>query len=69
VCCESIGGEQADYLDLTVRGRDRPGSTDFWDAYPPVFTAEVAGGAFHGRLDRSRQPEGRVARRLVGVTE
>jgi hypothetical protein len=53
VCCIRLGGEQAEYLALTVNGRERPDATDYWDANRLVCTAEVVAGAFRGRLDCS----------------
>jgi hypothetical protein len=78
MCCVTIGGEQAEYLALTVRGRERPDSADFWDANWLVCTAEVVAGTFRGRLDASlrtdelegflRQVE-RLNERLSGEAE
>src|SRR4051812_5561709 len=53
VCSIRIGGDQAEYLALTVNGRERPDASDYWDANWLICTAEVVAGHFRGRLDRS----------------
>jgi hypothetical protein len=51
VCYIRIECEQAEFFHLTIEGRERPDSTDYWDANWLVCTAEVAAGAFRGRLN------------------
>jgi len=53
MCSIRIGGEAAEFLGLTLHGRSRPDSTDFWDGNWLNCTAEVAAGAFQGNLHRS----------------
>jgi hypothetical protein len=43
-----FGGADAEYLTLTVHGRNRPQDTDYWDGNFLWCTAEVAVGAFRG---------------------
>lgn len=53
MCSIRIGGQSHGFLVLALNGRSHPGSTDFWDGNWIDCTAEVATGAFRGRLDRS----------------
>jgi hypothetical protein len=73
-----IGGEQAEYIALTVKGRERPDSTDFWDANWLVCSVEVTAGAYRGcydssihteELERFYQQVGGLSERLVGEAE
>src|SRR5262249_26580794 len=48
-----ISGEQVEYIALTVKGRESPGSADYWDANWLNCSVEVAAGAFRGILDSS----------------
>jgi hypothetical protein len=73
-----IGGEQAEFIALTVKGRERPDSTDYWDANWLACSVEVAAGAFRGRHDSSIRTEeleqfyqqvGGLNERLVGQAE
>ncbi len=76
--CVRIGGEQADYIALTVKGRERPDSTDFWDANWLACSVDLAVGVFRGCHDSSiradelerfyRQVE-ELDERLIGVAE
>ena len=43
-----IGGEDAEYLDLSVQGRPVPGSEDYWDGNWLGCEISVAVGAFRG---------------------
>ncbi len=52
MCVIRFGGEDAEYLTLTVHGRSLPDSLDYWDGNWLACTAEVAVGAFRGSLDR-----------------
>ena len=45
-----IGGAGAEYLTLTVHGRNIPEATDYWDGNFIWCTAVVAAGAFRGSL-------------------
>src|SRR5688572_27652939 len=45
-----FGGEGAEYLTLTVHGRNRPADTDYWDGNFLWCTAEVAAGVFRGSV-------------------
>ena len=43
-----FGGTDAEYLMLTVHGRNIPEAADYWDGNFLWCTAEVAAGAFRG---------------------
>jgi hypothetical protein len=45
-----LGGDEAEYLLLTLHGRNRPDSADYWDGNFLWCTAEVIAGAFHGSV-------------------
>ena len=73
-----IGGELAEFIVLTVKGRERPDSTDYWDANWLACSVEVAAGAFRGCHDSSIRTEeleqfyqqvGGLNERLVGQAE
>jgi hypothetical protein len=51
MCLIHFGGERAEFLSLSVRGRSRPGSSDYWDANWLWCSAEVSAGAFRGKVD------------------
>jgi hypothetical protein len=53
MCSIRIGGEEAEFLRLTLHGRSHPDATDFWDGNWLDCTAEVAAGAFRGDLRRA----------------
>jgi hypothetical protein len=53
MCDVRIGGKLAEYIALTLKGRERPDSTDYWDANWLVCTAEVAASTFRGSVDSS----------------
>jgi hypothetical protein len=46
-----LGGEQAEFLTLTIHGRSLPDATDYWDGNWLACTAEVSAGAFRGTLN------------------
>jgi hypothetical protein len=78
VCSIRIGGEQTEYLALTVNGRERPDSSDYWDANWLLCMAEIAAGTFRGRLDSSLRTDElerfyqqveRLNQRLIGDAE
>jgi hypothetical protein len=52
MCVIRFGGDEADHLTLTVHGRSRPDSADYWDGNWLTCTAEIAVGAFQGCVDR-----------------
>lgn len=52
-----IGGDEAEYLRLTLYGLSLPQKTDYWDGNWLTCTAEVAAGAFRGSLNRMLQIE------------
>ncbi|HEY2153988.1 MAG TPA: hypothetical protein VGH33_00060 [Isosphaeraceae bacterium] len=52
MCVIRFGGEEAEYLTLTVHGRSLPHSSDYWDGNWLACTADVAAGAFRGSVDR-----------------
>jgi hypothetical protein len=52
VCVIRFGGDEAEYLTLTIHGRSLPDSAAYWDGNWLTCTAEVAAGAFSGSLDR-----------------
>jgi hypothetical protein len=43
-----FGSDEAEYLTLTVHGRNRPQDTDYWGGNFLWCTAEVSAGAFRG---------------------
>src|SRR4051812_27525869 len=45
-----FGGIEAEYLILTVHGRNIPEATDYWDGNFLWCTAEVGAGAFRGSV-------------------
>jgi hypothetical protein len=76
MCVIRFGGAEAEYLALTVHGRNIPDSTDFWDGNWLWCTAEARAGAFRGSVDGVLRNEdlarflGRLEeliRRLTGV--
>jgi hypothetical protein len=71
MCIIRLGGEEADFLVLTVHGRAFPASTDYWDGNWLRCTAEVVAGAFRGRMDRTLRNEelARFLLRLEGLYE
>jgi hypothetical protein len=46
-----FGGEQNEFLSLTVHGRSRPETSDYWDGNWLWCSAEVSAGAFRGTVD------------------
>jgi hypothetical protein len=66
-----FGGEETEYLSLTLHGRSLPLATDYWDGNWLACTAEVAAGAFRGSLDRLLRNEdiGRFHDRVAGLYE
>jgi hypothetical protein len=44
-----LGGNDAEYLLLTIHRREFPGSTDYWDGNWLVCSVEVVAGSFSGR--------------------
>lgn len=46
-----FGGEQSEFLSLTVHGRSRPDTSDYWDGNWLWCSAEVSAGAFRGTVD------------------
>src|SRR5262245_58655106 len=66
-----IGGEQAEFLTLTVHGRSLPHATDYWDGNWLACTAEVSAGAFRGTLDGLLRNKdlSRFLERLQGLYE
>jgi hypothetical protein len=52
MCVIRFGGDEAEYLTLTIHGRSHPDSTDYWDGNWLTSTAEIAVGAFRGSIDR-----------------
>lgn len=53
MCHIRIGEIEGEQLTLTLSGREVPDATDFWDGNWLRCTAEVASGAFRGRLEGS----------------
>jgi hypothetical protein len=45
-----FGGEEAEYLALTVHGRNNPEATDYWDGNWLLCTAVVIVGPFRGSV-------------------
>jgi hypothetical protein len=68
MCVIRFGGEDAEYLLLTVHRRNLPGSADYWDGNFLWCTAEVAAGAFRGSLSNVLRNED-LARFLAQVDE
>jgi hypothetical protein len=50
MCIIHIGGQEAEFLEVTVLHRVRPGSTDFWDGNWLDCWAEARVGAFRGQM-------------------
>jgi hypothetical protein len=71
MCTIHFGGEQAEFLTLTVHGRSSPDASDYWDGNWLSCTAVVSAGAFHGTLDSLLRNEdlARFLHRLEGLTE
>jgi hypothetical protein len=63
-----FGGDEAEYLTLTVHGRNIPDATDYWDGNFLWCTAEVVAGAFRGSLSNVLRNED-LARFLTRVEE
>jgi hypothetical protein len=43
-----LGGEAAEYVELTILGRSNPGATDFWDGNWLVTEVQLQSGGFTG---------------------
>lgn len=78
MCCIRIGGEQAEYVTLTVNGREHPDSSECADVNWLLCTAEIVAGTFRGRLDSSLRTDElerfyqqveRLNQRLIGDAE
>jgi hypothetical protein len=71
MCVIRFGGEDAEYLTLTIHGRSLPSSSDYWDGNWMACTADVAAGAFRGSLDRLLRNEdvSRFHDRLMELSE
>lgn len=63
-----FGGDEAEYLTLTVHRRNIPGSTDYWDGNFLWCTAEIVAGAFRGSLSNVLRNED-LARFLTRVED
>ena len=50
MCVIRLGGEEAEFLTLAIRGRNCPESEDYWDGNWLWCTADVAAGAFRGSV-------------------
>jgi hypothetical protein len=48
MCVIRIGGEQAEFLAITLLGRSHPGCTDYWDGNWLRAEVEVVAGGFRG---------------------
>ncbi len=71
MCVIRFGGDEAEYLTLTVHGRSLANSVDYWDGNWLTCTAEVAVGAFQGSLNRLLRNEdiSRFHRRVTALHE
>src|SRR5690349_13949775 len=67
----SFGGANAEYLTLTIHGRNIPEAADYWDSNFLRCTAELAAGAFRGSLNNLIRNEDlvRFLPRLEGLSE
>jgi hypothetical protein len=50
-CDIRLGGSEAEYISLTVNGREYSTATDYWDANWLSCKVEIAAGAFRGNVD------------------
>ena len=50
MCTIRIGGEQAEFLAITILGRSHPGARDRWDGNWVRASVEIAAGGFRGEV-------------------
>ncbi len=68
MCVIRFGGEEAEYLAVTIHGRNIPAATDYWDGNFLRCTAEVSAGAFRGSVSNLLRNED-LARFLARVED
>lgn len=68
MCIIRFGGDEAEYLTLTVHDRNIPDSTDYWDGNWLSCTAEVSVGTFRGSLNGLLRSD-EFAQCLTGLEE
>ena len=74
MCVIRIGGERAEFLAITILGRNRPDCEDYWDGNWVGASVEVAAGGFRGEVSGDLRTEElaafhselRTARRVPG---
>lgn len=71
MCLIHFSGERSEFLSLTVHGRSRPDSSDYWDGNWLWCSVEVSAGAFRGKVDGLLRNEdlARFLPRLEGLSE
>jgi hypothetical protein len=57
MCTIRIGGEQFEFLAITILGRSHPDARDYWDGNWVRASVEVAAGGFRGQVNSDLRAE------------